>query len=70
MNKSVKIVDAACGFAHTLLLDNQGFVYGSGCNDKGQLGNGNTNSRYQFVKIDSLESVKQISTGGECGKHQ
>lgn len=38
-------VSAACGQAHSLLLDNEGRVWGAGCGGLGQLGNGSGGDR-------------------------
>ncbi|KAM9733740.1 RCC1 and BTB domain-containing protein 2 isoform 1-T1 [Menidia menidia] len=43
--QGVNIVQVACGYAHTLALTDEGFVYAWGANSYGQLGTGNKSNQ-------------------------
>jgi hypothetical protein len=46
-----KVINIACGGYHTIVLLDDGTVYGCGYNDDGQLGNGNTDSKTTLVQM-------------------
>ena len=55
-----------CGGYHTLILKNDGTLWGCGWNEYGQLGLGDTNSRTTFTQITAnTDDIKQIYCGGE-----
>ena len=58
-----RVVDVAIGGEHTLLLLEDGTVYGCGSNNVGQLGLGIRQSTSTATKIASLDSVLSISSG-------
>jgi alpha-tubulin suppressor-like RCC1 family protein len=67
----LKIVQVACGWTHTLLLENSGKVIAFGDNRKGQLGinSDNFNSLIptyvvKNIQNDKLDNIIQISAGG------
>uniref|UniRef100_A0A7N8X9I1 Regulator of chromosome condensation (RCC1) and BTB (POZ) domain containing protein 2 n=1 Tax=Mastacembelus armatus TaxID=205130 RepID=A0A7N8X9I1_9TELE len=47
--QGVNIVQVSCGYAHTLALTDEGFVYAWGANSYGQLGTGNKSNQSVFV---------------------
>ena len=61
-NISGKIIDIKTGLNHAILLTDTGKVYGCGQNDKGQLGQGKTNSTTKkLVEIPIDRDVEYIS---------
>jgi len=61
-NAIVNINQVTCGGYHTILLDNSGYVYGCGYNLYGQLGLGNTTTRYtRFQKLLDLSGQQHLS---------
>lgn len=58
-NLGTKIVDIACGFSHTMLVDDQGYIWCAGNNNRGQLGCGPTNN----TDFKSVTVFQQIITG-------
>ena len=50
-----------CGSDYTLILQNNGTLWGCGYNDKGQLGLGDTTDRKTFTKI--IDNIKLINCG-------
>lgn len=58
-----RIVDVAVGGVHTLLVDDQGSVFGCGSNSDGQLGLGGTTQVLAPTKITSLTRVTTVSAG-------
>ena len=55
-----------CGYGHTLILKNDGTLWGCGKNDYGQLGLGDTNSRYTFTKVTTnTDNIKSVYCGKE-----
>ena len=38
--RHLKVLQVAAGYAHTMVLTDQGYLYGAGYNDRGQLGLG------------------------------
>eukprot|EP00299_Pterocystis_sp_00344_P015996 c8002_g1_i4.p1 GENE.c8002_g1_i4~~c8002_g1_i4.p1 ORF type:complete len:245 (+),score=48.93 c8002_g1_i4:636-1370(+) len=58
--KHLKIVTAACGHFHSVLLDKQGKVYTAGFNFYGQLGLGNTSPNTQIGVIPSLARENMV----------
>ena len=51
------MVKIACGNSHTIVLLDDGTVYGCGINDWGQLGNGNTDSQTSLVPMILTEKI-------------
>jgi alpha-tubulin suppressor-like RCC1 family protein len=47
---------------HLVLVDQEGYVYACGTNDKGQLGLGDTEYRQTFVQL-SLTKIKSLAVG-------
>ena len=52
----------ACGAQHTIALKNDGTVWGIGYNLEGELGLGNTETKYSFVDT-GLSNIKDIACG-------
>ena len=63
--RSNDIKQIACGFAHTIILKNDGSVWACGYNNAGQLGLGDTTDRNTFTQITTNinNDVKQIDCG-------
>lgn len=64
----VKIIDEgaaaiSAGGSHSLYLDSNGQVFSWGANDRGQLGNGTTQSSGQPAPVTGLDQVDMISAG-------
>lgn len=61
-----EIVTTSAGGRHSLLLDSTGAVFGSGCNDNGQLA-GLENNTVIFTKLEDLceFNIAQITCGWE-----
>ena len=54
-----------CGGDHTLILKNDGTLWGCGRNDFGQLGLGDTTNRYNFTEITAnANDIKSVYCGG------
>uniref|UniRef100_A0A3P9PHI8 RCC1 and BTB domain containing protein 2 n=2 Tax=Poecilia reticulata TaxID=8081 RepID=A0A3P9PHI8_POERE len=51
--QGVNIVQVACGYAHTLALTDEGFVYAWGANSYGQLGTGNKSNQALPILINT-----------------
>ncbi|XP_030601062.1 RCC1 and BTB domain-containing protein 2 isoform X1 [Archocentrus centrarchus] len=51
--QGVNIVQVACGYAHTLALTDEGFVYAWGANSYGQLGTGNKSNQALPIQINT-----------------
>eukprot|EP01035_Chromulina_nebulosa_P021231 gene21231-27507_t len=61
-NKDTIAVDIACGFGHALAMTSDGRVYGWGLNKHGQLGLGDTDTRYKpFAQSSSYDIPKARS---------
>ncbi len=62
-----RIIKISTCIGHTLLLDCQGNVYGSGLNVTGQLGLGHTDDVRKFTKIsnEQMGKIIDISAGGD-----
>eukprot|EP00045_Choanoeca_perplexa_P015569 m.197804 g.197804 ORF g.197804 m.197804 type:complete len:458 (-) comp17027_c0_seq1:75-1448(-) len=60
-----KIVQAASGTRHSLLLTSQGTVFACGDNRSAQLGNGNNTSSPVFIPVATDEPIKKVACGGE-----
>ncbi|SBT74620.1 guanidine nucleotide exchange factor, putative [Plasmodium ovale] len=58
-----KIVKIACGHNYVLALNDSGFVYGWGKNDKSQLGIGIAKDCYEPVHVKSLTNVINVYAG-------
>jgi alpha-tubulin suppressor-like RCC1 family protein len=59
----VKAVSA--GFKHSIILKNNGTIWATGQNDKGQLGLGNTIDQMTFTQVPDISGVKAISVGSD-----
>ena len=57
------IAGISCGALHSLCVDSNGDVWAFGDNKKGQLGFGDTNTRYIPEKIPKLSSVSSVHCG-------
>uniref|UniRef100_A0A3Q3DC17 RCC1 and BTB domain containing protein 2 n=1 Tax=Hippocampus comes TaxID=109280 RepID=A0A3Q3DC17_HIPCM len=57
--QGVKVVQVACGYAHTLALTDDGFVYSWGANSYGQLGTGNKNN-YSLATLISTDKERIV----------
>ena len=62
-----KIIDIAAGANHTLIVTNAGFVYSTGCNLDGQLGQGNKVSLHEFKKVIGLSNIMTVAAGSHSG---
>ena len=50
-----------CGYEHTLILKNDGTLWGTGRNNVGQLGLGDTNNRTTFIQVTTnADDVKSL----------
>ena len=55
-----------CGYNHTIILKNNGMLFGCGLNNYGQLGLGDTDNRSTFTIIGiNSGNIKEIYLGGE-----
>ncbi|HHT9110863.1 MAG TPA: RCC1 domain-containing protein [Candidatus Brocadiaceae bacterium] len=61
------IIALACGGSHTIALSKDGEVYGWGCNQKGQIGDGTNIKRTSPVKVNGLSGIIAITSGGALG---
>lgn len=68
-------MDISGGAGHTLILDNEGRIYGCGWNSKGQLGISDDALKFEQIEILKEYKIVQISCGwdfsaavSECGK--
>ena len=53
-----------CGSYHTLILKNDGTLWGCGNNDYGQLGLGDTTNRYTFTQVTTnTDNIKEVYCG-------
>ena len=66
INNDVKQI--ACGYSHTIILKNDGSVWGCGLNANGQLGLGDTTDRTTFTQVTTNinNEIKQIVCGYGC----
>ncbi|KAG0057277.1 hypothetical protein BGZ83_000067 [Gryganskiella cystojenkinii] len=62
---NLKFVDAAVGRHHTILVAENGAIYGAGDNKAGQLGNANHKDHPSFVPIAGMGKEKVVSAA--CG---
>ena len=54
-----------CGYYYTLILENDGTLWGCGANGYGQLGLGDTNNRNIFTQVTTdVNDIKQVYCGG------
>ena len=54
-----------CGYNHTLILKNNGTLWGCGYNANGQLGLGDTTNRNTFIQVTTnTNDIKEIYCGG------
>ena len=59
----IHIRHASAGYAHTLVLSGEGYVYGFGCGMYGQMGTGNDCKETLPIKISLLpEKITLITT--------
>jgi alpha-tubulin suppressor-like RCC1 family protein len=58
-----RVVSVKAGYAHVLVLDEDGFVYTFGLNSEGQLGLGDTASRARPERIAGLPRIARIAAG-------
>ncbi|XP_037043609.1 probable E3 ubiquitin-protein ligase HERC4 isoform X1 [Bradysia coprophila] len=61
--ENYKIVQIACGVAHSMAMDEWGQVYTWGSNSRGQLGNDTTNYGPKPVKALATKHIVQIAAG-------
>ena len=55
-----------CSYYHTFILKNDGTLWACGCNDYGQLGLRDTNSRTTFTQVTAnADNIKSVCCGGE-----
>ena len=58
------IKEICCGWCHTLILKNDGTLWGCGANGSGQLGLGDTTNRNIFTQITTnADNIKQVYCG-------
>ncbi|XP_061683885.1 RCC1 and BTB domain-containing protein 2 isoform X1 [Syngnathoides biaculeatus] len=57
--QGVKVIQVACGYAHTLALTDDGFIYSWGANSYGQLGTGNKNN-YSLATLISTDKERIV----------
>lgn len=57
----VRVKEVACGWSHTLVLDEDGIVYSTGRADHGELGRGKPTATGDFEMV--LKGARQISAG-------
>ena len=56
-----------CGYCHTIILKNDGTLWGCGANSSGQLGLGDTNYRNTFTEITTnTNNIKSVCCGRDC----
>lgn len=60
-----KFVKVSCGWAHTLALTDSGALYAWGFNVQGQLGVGDTITKYEPQIVVEKSNIKQIYTGSQ-----
>lgn len=54
---------ASAGYTDTLVLRDDGTIWGSGSNTYGQLGDGTTTTRSGFVQVQGLSGVQSVAAG-------
>ncbi len=59
-----KIVKVACGMSHSMVITEDGMLYGAGSNYEGQLGNGSGKNEPKFVQIN-IDNKKIVQAA--CG---
>ena len=61
------IKEVYCGYKHTLILKNDGTLWGTGCNKYGELGLENGTNRTTFTQITAnADNIKEICCGDCC----
>ena len=56
------IKSVSCGAYHTLILKNDGALWGCGNNEYGQLGLGDTNNRNTYIQVSTNnDNIKLVS---------
>jgi alpha-tubulin suppressor-like RCC1 family protein len=65
--ENVTVTQLTCGDHHSIVVTNQSTVYAWGCNEKGQLGLGDTKLRSRPVRVDRLWGIPivNVAAGGE-----
>jgi hypothetical protein len=58
-----KCVSVSCGAEHVMLLREDGQVFGSGANEQGQLGLGDTESRLSPCQLQGIPVIAAVSCG-------
>jgi alpha-tubulin suppressor-like RCC1 family protein len=58
------IKSVSCGCDYTLILKNDNTLWGSGDNNRGQLGLGHTNDKHTFIQLH-IDNIKSVSCGGD-----
>lgn len=61
--EGIKVAKVVAGASDTFFITDNGVLYGSGLNNYGQLGLGDTESRYLFTKL--AENVKDVKSVGD-----
>lgn len=69
MDTDVKTIDVACGFAHVLALNDDGSVSSWGLNKRGQLGVGDTNTRFSPTVL-SFPPSGEASNSSKIGAYK
>ena len=64
MDQPPNIVQFCCGFHHTLLLDDEGNVFGFGINTYGCIGIDNNINQNKSIKIPNIPLIKTIACAG------
>ena len=64
LNQPPNIVQFCCGFHHSLLLDEQGNVYGFGINSYGCLGVEDITNKDKLIQIPNIPKIKSIACAG------
>lgn len=61
------VTQLTCGHNHSIVVTNQSTVYAWGCNERGQLGLGDTKLRSRPVRVDRLWGIPvvTVAAGGE-----
>lgn len=58
-----RIKAVSCGFAHSVLVTENGEAFATGACDHGQLGLGHAYDQSTFAKIENLPQIKSVSCG-------
>ena len=63
MKEIENVVDITAGENFSIVLTKDGQVYGCGYNYYGQLGEGTSNTKNKFVKMEEVKNIIQVSAG-------